>query len=200
MGIIFYGIKSKMYLNSKFAKRSFMTARTYRLILLIALLLLWRHGFAQNTSEIIHWQTDYKLKWEDFQGAPDSSSPNIAVCGCSIRYYYYEENGGFKFNTFAYFDKKKSWANKSVVDSASLIHEQGHFDICEMYARKLSLKFDSLQTYESSIKTLIEDIAEIITVQTNEAQTQYDIETLYGSDLYKQREWCIKIREMLTKK
>lgn len=76
------------------------------------------------------------------------------------------------------------------------MHEQGHFDITEIYARELSKKLNSKkflikETEEADL------IYKSIVQEMNELQIQYDMETKGGTIMDKQQEWLHKIEESL---
>lgn len=97
--------------------------------------------YSQNTIEqdSIKWSREVKLEWKDFKGAVPFgdignkkaiSSLEILASGID---FYEDSIPVFKIET--YFYKKDSWAILKTDDV--LLHEQGHFDITEIYARKL---------------------------------------------------------------
>ncbi len=100
-------------------------------------------------KDVIIWSKDRKLKWEDFQGIPDTKSKHIALTN-SIGYQKTDpminENGKqFEFKlgnikTYALFRKSGSWVKESVLNTPNqdviLEHEQGHFDIGEIFRRQ----------------------------------------------------------------
>jgi predicted secreted Zn-dependent protease len=78
-----------------------------------------------------------------------------------------------------------------------LIHERLHFDIAELYARKIRKKIQELSArnitdikiYNTMIRELLEE--------SNTIDRQYDIETLHGALLKKQKQWEVKIKDEL---
>jgi predicted secreted Zn-dependent protease len=79
-----------------------------------------------------------------------------------------------------------------------LAHEQGHFDITEIFARKLN---EALQNYEFNKKTFrkdINDIYQAIVKQKEEYQKMYDGETDHSRNKKIQYEWLEKIQELLA--
>jgi hypothetical protein len=92
----------------------------------------------------ILWSNKQKLNWDNFVGIPDTTKINIVASTCckievtdskiinGIPIYVLECN----------FIKNESW--KIVNDDYTLNHEQLHFDIYELYTRKIRKTFDSL--------------------------------------------------------
>jgi hypothetical protein len=60
--------------------------------------------FAQDT---IYWQPTYKLKWEDFQGIPDSSSKNGATSRPGVKYHLSANEDSFNVTVICFFFKIK---------------------------------------------------------------------------------------------
>jgi hypothetical protein len=99
--------------------------------------------FLGGGNDLIVWNKDYKLKWDDFQGQGDTAKVIGAASTCSINYNHIPIRGedSLKILVEAVFLKKDSpkimWrleASNFVVQA--LQHEQIHFDITEVYARK----------------------------------------------------------------
>ncbi len=78
-----------------------------------------------------------------------------------------------------------------------LAHEQGHFDITEIFARKLN---EALQNYDFNKRTFKNDISEIyqsIVRQKEEFQKMYDGETDHSRKRKAQYEGLEKIQSLL---
>jgi len=91
----------------------------------------------KKKEEQIIWNKEQKLTWNDFKGRPKNNSPAGALSFCGMRHYFSYKNGFIKINTETSFDCKKSWVNSEDKISSTLEHEQLHFNIAELYARKL---------------------------------------------------------------
>ena len=78
-----------------------------------------------------------------------------------------------------------------------LSHEQGHFDLAEVYARKLFRKLSEYRfdanNYRKDLKKIYDDV-----IKEKEAiQNEYDEETRHSILKAKQAEWLKKIAAML---
>jgi hypothetical protein len=94
----------------------------------------------QVQEDTILWTKSYKLDYSDFQGPQqlrrDSGATydTLSISSCSIKYYIRIDSGRKKINAQAIFLKKKSWMIGKA--PSVLKHEQGHFDITEIYAKR----------------------------------------------------------------
>jgi hypothetical protein len=97
------------------------------------------HSFTQSDS-IIRWSPDRKLTYSDFIGqrpTAEMSHDNIdtlAAISCSIRYVLDTKNGKWFVRAYAFVNLRKSWMDVKI--PYVLKHEQGHFDITEIYSRR----------------------------------------------------------------
>jgi hypothetical protein len=156
--------------------------------------------FAQSESDTIYWSQENRLSWEDFQGVPDTDSNEFkyasAVTVARIIAKSYWEDDLPNFDVLAYFIKSRSWTYGGLSDSL-LIHEQLHFDITELYARKIRKKVSELREnniqdiniYSSEIKEYIEN--------WRKEGRKYDNETKHGLDSDCQKKWENRINEQL---
>jgi hypothetical protein len=142
-------------------------------------------------NDVIAWNAARKLRWDDFKGTPDTQSPNAALTSSSITIDFGYDETGFEYSIKCNFDKKRSWVK--IRNDEILLHEQGHFDIAELYARKLN---KVMKDYHYNVKTASEDVNKIyenMMKEHQETQNTYDLETNYSRDRVKQEEWHKKI-------
>ncbi len=162
-------------------------------IFTILLFLSTLHANAQIDTNRIYWKLTYKLKWSDFQGQPDTTVEYAAITSSGIKYPYLFNDSSFTFEVFAFFDKQESW-KKKLVDSYILEHEQLHFDITELFARKLKEKLCKLIPKRKSIQSDIQSIANKIIQEKDDMQNLYDRETNFSQNVKQQVKWKQKIR------
>jgi hypothetical protein len=153
-------------------------------------------SFAQTQSRgLLEWNEFYKLSWEDFQGERTEGSIGDAGTSVSIKAKPYMVNNKVMYDVYAYFNRNKSWASDK--SDKLLEHEQLHFDIAELYARKIRKRISELKgrgvndvkKYNAEITTLLE--------ASNVADVQYDLETLHGALPKKQLLWEAKVKQEL---
>ena len=163
------------------------------LLLLWFTLLSFNKTIAQDT---IYWQPSYKLKWEDFQGIPDSSSKDGAISRPVIKYHLSANEDSFNVKVICFFIKSKSWSKFKKNDTL-LLHEQGHFDIAELFARKLRKAFAE---YKFNAQTVGKDIDNLFIFnrqERTEMDMLYDKETNHSQNTQQQILWNKKIKAKL---
>ncbi|CAN5479235.1 hypothetical protein BH10BAC3_BH10BAC3_32280 [soil metagenome] len=163
-------------------------------LLLVVLICAGNEVQAQDT---LQWGNDNKLTWGDFKGRADSTSRNLAISSTGIAYSFRYSDTGFTYNTIAFFDRNKSW-KKQLAGTGILKHEQGHFDITEIFARKLHAYFGNLKPSKKTIEKNVSQLAEKIIQQKNDFQKKYDAETNFGMNKEAQARWETIIEKELT--
>jgi predicted secreted Zn-dependent protease len=80
-----------------------------------------------------------------------------------------------------------------------LLHEQGHFDITELYARKLDEAIREYNFNPKKFKTDLDQIYKDIMDEKEDRQNRYDLETDFSRNQEKQAEWIKKIQKELMR-
>ena len=149
--------------------------------------------------ELIEWNDSLSFKIEDYKGpitSPDKSLHISTNCGL---YCIPQIVGDTAILTIiAYMDKNKSWARKKDVTPALLEHEKGHFDLTEVFARKMKKRVLALRTNK---RTFIKDVQEVYDKTWEDLQKQhqaYDKETEFSNVEFAQRTWQNYIKEHLV--
>lgn len=151
-------------------------------------------SFAQS-QDTIHWSPCYKLKWEDFKGKADSSSKYGAISFCTIKYSVSHNSNSYFYKVSCFFNKKISWVR--IHSDIGLIHEQGHFNIAELYARKLRKAF---KEYKFNSTTIMEDFKLLFNNNNKERakyDALYDMETDFSRNQKAQSYWNKKVSSEL---
>lgn len=151
----------------------------------------------------IDWTANRKLTWEDFKGSPESvSNLNIGAqtyCGFGFQTNYvtvFTKAKIFVRNTFTC---NLSWVRPDQRDRADLLeHEQGHFDLCEVYARQLREKLQEKRLTVFNLNTEANAIFQDVYALYLDRQELYEKETNHGLDRQKQIEWARTIGDELN--
>jgi predicted secreted Zn-dependent protease len=100
----------------------------------------------------------------------------------------------YKVSTFFY--PNKSWFQPALENEVILSHEQLHFDISELYARKMR-KLMATTKFTRNVKAEVKAIYKKINEELAEFQDLYDTETNFSRNVEEQLRWNRKIKEAL---
>jgi uncharacterized protein DUF922 len=148
-----------------------------------------------QTNNLIPWNASRKLTWSDFKGTPDPHSSNAALTSSNINIEFGYDDKGFQYAIKCNFDKNRSWVR--IRNNDVLVHEQGHFDIAEIYARKLNKLMKAYRFNAKTASTDVNGLYENAMKQHRQIQIQYDNDTDYSRNKQKQEEWLKKIADDL---
>jgi len=148
-----------------------------------------------ENEEIIPWSYTQRLNWSDFKCEPKRGTDAVASTSTTLGIAYQVTDGQLTYDITCNFSKVKSWGLMKT--DYILAHEQGHFDITEIFARKLH---EALQNYVYNKKTFKKDINDIyhsIVREKESFQKNYDEETDHSRNRSVQYEWLDKIQKLL---
>lgn len=152
--------------------------------------------------ETIEWSADYKLTWEDFKGKSPKSDRAAATTASGISYQFSTSalNGEIELDYLVstFFYPNKSWYQPALCDSLILSHEQLHFDISELYARKMRNRL-ATTAFTQNVKAEVKQIYKEVLADLEAFQNLYDDQTNFSRDLEQQLLWNKKIHEALHK-
>ncbi len=171
-----------------------------RITIILFVFFFGSFGLAQEIEESIAWNASKKLTWADFRGPvpPDASSAATTASGISYQYtanlIHHEVQLDFEVTAFFY--PNESWYRPEVCDSTILQHEQLHFDISELFARKMRLQLQRT-AFTENVKSEVRNIYKKILKELSEFQDQYDWETNFSRNREAQHRWNQRIAEAL---
>ncbi|MFM2135921.1 MAG: hypothetical protein RL021_1321 [Bacteroidota bacterium] len=153
-------------------------------------------------DDTLLWSPERKLLWSDFKGKAPQPTPYSAQSNCI---YALATLQGFAADTMILtsvlspcFTRKASWVESGAEQDQLLSHEQLHFDLCELYARKFRQK---LSTAVLSILQFDKEIQSLFSENWSayrSAQDRYDAETQHGTIAEKQTEWQAQVAKELS--
>ncbi len=157
--------------------------------------------FDQQEEEAILWTPTTQLGWNDFKGRPTNNRA-AAITASGISYRFSSLSKGdvvqLDFTVNSYFYPNQSWYRPDLCDSVILGHEQLHFDISELYARKMRKQLNETR-FTKNVKAEVRAIYKTITKELNDFQNRYDSETNFSRNREQQLLWNAKINEALGK-
>ena len=150
----------------------------------------------------LRWSAGRRLTWSDFQGAAPQGGEEAAKTAYGI-YYGWRCNGReFEFLVIAAFHRDQSWVKAVVLtDSAEsrrvLAHEQTHFNIAELYARRMRQRFAGFSRPCRMSDDQLSAEARHILDEERVFQRRYDAETGHGLERREQAAWEANVRRQL---
>ena len=190
---------------------------------LLALLCAGATGYAQGP---IQWSAERRLTKDDFKGRAPLNAPSSSMSWIHIDAEWTCEAGMLVASARATFDPAQSWwrsargsvwgspgerisstqaqqdARRSVLDldMQLLEHEQLHFDIAELTARKIRAGFADFKNAcaEAGGTEPIQQMVAQADRELQEEQQRYDRETGHGVNARVQDQWKRKIRPLLN--
>lgn len=148
-------------------------------------------------SQCFSWDASRKLTWSDFRGRPVKSSRNEAMTDSGMTIGLECDGDKTKVEVRSFFDPTKSWTKDR--ESASLLaHEQLHFDITELFVRKLRQRLAQIGNDCQEINRHIEAYYNENYREFVAYQERYDRETKHSTDTQAQEAWQQQVAEELT--
>lgn len=160
--------------------------------------------FLGKAQEKITWSPD-ELTWADFKAKPVLSSPFKANVNSGFSYSWSVKavNGKpeFVYEVKSYFYPEQSWVKDKKASKKLLAHEQLHFDISELYARKMRKALESFQPSASvaQIKSSLNKLHTSVEKERIKTQERYDKETNHGTIPSAQEKWQKFVKSELEK-
>lgn len=150
----------------------------------------------------IVWKEDVKLKWSNFKSKINNQRGNnvVAYTNCGWVYSVVKSTNPkspVKITIETVFNEDKSWKDVKHINDYVLAHEQKHFDIAEVFARKLRKEvYEKIKT-SGDYNKYFQSIYNKILNDYRKFQVSYDKDTKNGIDEEKQAEYNRIIAEEL---
>jgi hypothetical protein len=150
----------------------------------------------------IRWARDRKLAWTDFRGPAPANGAEGARTVYLLSYGSRCRGEDFSFDVSAVFLPAQSWVKPRVLTSPSesarvLGHEQTHFDLTEVYARRMRRYFAGLYNPCALVDEQLRESVDRFVKDEAESQRRYDQETGHGLMVERQRAWDRTVAELL---
>lgn len=171
-------------------------------VLLLSILSLFLMASSVQDEERIAWSEDYRLSWSDFKGQPKPGNVYVASTnsGLSFSYGFKTINGvatsDFRYEVTSYFYPELSWYQPERVSPRVLQHEQTHFDITELHARKLRKRIEAYNFTENA-KAELDELYNQVERERRAMQSTYDLETDHSILRAEEAAWVSKVQQWL---
>ncbi|GAA4892024.1 hypothetical protein GCM10023311_15560 [Flaviramulus aquimarinus] len=174
-----------------------------KLILLLVFIILGYHSFSQEDNNTMPWNASNKLEWKDYKGTLNPEI--IAYASTSYKIDIIPENVIVDLNDYivnyqdltvvANFYKNHSWTVSNDVEL--LNHERLHFDIAELFARKIRKRFSELKNSGEKRFARYQNEYNALWQSCRVFQKKYDSETNHGAKKNESGIWYKKVAALL---
>ncbi len=160
--------------------------------------------FSFNLQEDkIPWTVNNKLTWSDFKSPTANGSGFVASTSSGIAYSYSsfgDSNGNIEVNVkvTCNFYPNRSWYSKKDASDYILKHEQTHFDISELHARKLRKMIEETK-FSDEMNSELEKLFYKIDEERVDMQKKFDRESEHSKIPEKELEWENYVAQQLMK-
>lgn len=143
-----------------------------------------------TTAEEFPWNEHGKLSWSDFRGPVEAiSDESAAATHCGIGFKTCTVQGKPKVIVYNTFYTNRSWVKNDAKIQSVLDHEQGHFDLCEIYTRKLRERMNNFNFEITDVKSALMSIYNEVKNEYESRQMAYESETVHGTNIPEQQRW-----------
>lgn len=148
------------------------------------------------------WSAARQLRWSDFRGQPPGRGEEGAKTAYALFYAWKCRGEAFDFRVIAGFRPRQSWVkavilNDSAQRRSALGHEQTHFDLAEMHARKMRRYFNALPDPCRKTDRELGALARQLLQEEKAEQQRYDAETGHGLRTAQQATWSQDVARRL---
>jgi len=157
------------------------------IFLSIIYLIVAANLYAQNNS--IVWSDERPLTWNDFKKKAPKNHLASAMSDITFMINVEFENNEIFIQIEPSLRPKDSWVKKNNKSDYLLKHEQVHFDIYEVYARKFRSEIKSNHYTSKRVQNEITRLFNKYSKLAVDAQDKYDKETEHSIKREKQQEW-----------
>jgi hypothetical protein len=154
-------------------------------------------------ADRFQWKEHGRLKWDDFKGdsgAIQDESAAATYCSIGFRTRLADDGGLPLVEVYNTFYVNRSWVKPNARLQSVLDHEQGHFDLCEVYTRRLRQRMAAAAlatgTQQPDRQLMIALYSEV-SAEYEQQQQLYEEETLHGTIAALQVKWQLWIMEQL---
>lgn len=162
--------------------------------------MLFLYLVPSHAQDTIYWNMQSPLNWSNFKASPekDSIGSARATTGVALKFRFQEQDNKwtYQYEVYSYFYPKLSWYKPQDINYYLLAHEQTHFDISELYARKIKKELAKLIPSEK-VGEQAEQIYHKMQALHNSTQQKYDRQTKHSLNVESELEWQTKIRDSL---
>ena len=166
---------------------------------LISLFFISSAVFAQ--SSVVTYRDYPSITWQDFRADVPLKTSHAASISTGMHYKwscsYIGNKINLEYDIQSELNRSLSWSKYKKEQKEILKHEQLHYDITELYTRKLRKAFSE---YTPVIKTLKKDLEQIynrVEQERQNTQDLYDKQTNHSINTKEQKKWEFNVASWL---
>ena len=149
------------------------------------------------------WSARRPLAWSDFQASPPSEGAEAAKTSYTLYSVWQCRGEVFTFRVLAGFRPRQSWVKPIVLKDSTqrrtiLGHEQTHFDLAEVHARRMRRAFEELTHACAQTDKEIQALLQRLTQDEKSEQRRYDAETNHGLIADQQAAWSRSVARRIA--
>jgi hypothetical protein len=164
-----------------------------RFIFLVLSLLALPCFYGQADNQI-RWNENYRLHYSDFQATPPADRQSTkATTSAAIEVHFEQAGEALNISVWNYFTKNESWMRNESKNEYTLKHEQGHFDITEIFTRRIRKKLSGTKMNKRNCQSRIKKIFTKQYDKYKKTQVKYDKATSFAVKEKEQQKWINKI-------
>jgi hypothetical protein len=155
-----------------------------------------------GSSDSVTWSS-YRLQPSDFRGRYDTAvfgRNHFALTVWKLTYYHrwVARTGQAEVLVYAWFDCRRSWLRPAEKQNTRLLlHEQVHFDLAEVLARRFRKRLAENQFTRQAYAKTVENFFSALLSETYALQQDYDEDTQFGNNASEQARWQKRVQAEL---
>lgn len=170
----------------------------FSLLMLILTISFQSQIVTAQPYDTLQWRPSRTLSWNDFKGRAEKFSEDDALTKSSIVVSFeFVRPGNINYEIHAVFHYYGSWVKDYAKSERLLMHEQTHFNITELFARKIRKELSETEYVPGKFKTTLDAIYNKYEAEWKNYQRVYDKQTNQGINQKAQKEWDKKINDEL---
>jgi hypothetical protein len=151
---------------------------------------------------LLVWSAENPPSWKEFRGRAKRKGTTAAQTSSGVTYLIQCRQSRFGFAVLATFSPGESWVRpdipgNSVASRQSLRHERTHFDLTELFARRLRKALTGAERICPGREDEVQRVFDRLTEDSRHEQERYDHETAHGMARDAQARWDGKVRASL---
>ena len=170
-------------------------------IRILALALILQSFRQSSETKYLFWKPEVKLKWTDFQGhvkPEDDDAASASYIGFFHKIKKCQHPDSIFVDSRAFFNKSSSWVKIPVLTPSLLSHEQLHFDLAELYARKFRKSMQRAKIKMGTLILCVDSNYKYYSAKADSIHFRYDVETNHGLNNTNQFQWEEKVKNEMS--